>query len=35
MKAGAGRPVTVTHKVCVSQKELAQDRSIESGNGDD
>jgi hypothetical protein len=34
MKARAGKPVTITHKVCVSQDDLDQDRIIRSDKDD-
>lgn len=34
MKARAAKPITLTHKVCVTQKNLDQDRIIKSGEED-
>jgi len=34
MKARAGKPVTITHKACVSQEQLDQDRIIQSEKDD-
>jgi hypothetical protein len=34
MKARAGKPVTITHKACVSQKDLDQDRIIQADKND-